>query len=154
MAGPAGCGSGCPTRLSFNDLGLTSIDAGAFGTTGLQHVTSLDLSINQLTNLPSGTFDKLTGLVSLTLHGNQLTSLPAGTFDKLTGLVTLSLEGNQLTSLPAGIFDILSSLTTLRLPSASQFECFVSLPSSVMVYTSPGVGAEKTAYDELARCGE
>jgi Leucine-rich repeat (LRR) protein len=133
---------------------ITSIDAGAFDTTGLQHVTFLDVSANQLTTLPAGVFDALTALFKLDVSANQLTSLPAGAFDKLVNLASLSLDGNQLTSLPAGVFDILTSLTTLRVPLASRFECFVSLPSSATVYTSSGVAADKNAYDELPRCGE
>jgi hypothetical protein len=124
------CGLGCPTSLSFHNLTITSIDAGALDTTGLQHVTVLDLSFN------------------------QLTSLPVGVFDKLINLNSLSLDSNQLTTMPAGVFDLLTSLTTLRLPLASQFECFVSIPSSAAVYTSPGVAANITAYDELPRCSE
>ena len=41
MAGASDCGSGCPATLGFYYLSITSVDAGAFNSTGLQHVTKL-----------------------------------------------------------------------------------------------------------------
>jgi hypothetical protein len=41
MTGTSDCGSGCPSRFDFNDLGITTIDPSAFNSTGLQHATTL-----------------------------------------------------------------------------------------------------------------
>ena len=83
MVGAPDCGSGCPTILAFPGvLSYTScptgssdggIDAGAFKTTGLGHVTQLYVSGNQQNGnimspppgLPAGVFDQLTGLTGL-----------------------------------------------------------------------------------------
>jgi hypothetical protein len=130
MEGWSDCGSGCPAVLEFTNQALTRIKPTAFDSTGLTHVTVLDLSFNQLTTMPVRVFDKLTALASLFLDGNKLTTMPVGVFDRLT------------------------ALSTLRLPLASQFECFVSLPSSVTVYTSSDVVADRESYNALPRCGE
>ena len=179
VTGPADCGAGCPLILNFTGMALTSIDLGAFNTTGMQHVTKMDLSDNALAILPAGIFDKLTGLDSLflqnnqinalplgifdsltsltvlSLDGNQLTSLNAGVFDKLTGLTNLKLRGNDLGTLPPGIFDKLAGLTNLRLPSATKLPCFISMEdtSSGALYTVRGTFASDSLDDDqLPQC--
>ena len=78
---------------------------------------TLNLSVNQLTELPSGIFNSLTSLTTLSLSDNQLTAsmVPAGIFNSLSALGSLDLSLNQLTELPAGIFNSLTNLTTLDL---------------------------------------
>ena len=49
------------------------------------------------------------------MNDNQLSSLPAGIFDNLTGLTRLYLNDNQLSTLPEGLFDGLTGLTSLHL---------------------------------------
>src|SRR5665213_981656 len=63
--------------------------------------TSLDLSGQQLTTLPSYVLAR-TDLTSLNLSNNQLTGLPAG-IGKLTNLTVLNVENNRLQSLPPEI---------------------------------------------------
>ena len=41
MTGPSDCGIGCPAVLDISMQGITSIDPGAFNTTGLQSVEIL-----------------------------------------------------------------------------------------------------------------
>ena len=41
MTGPPDCGIGCPAVLDMSSQDITSIEAGAFNTTGLQNVTDL-----------------------------------------------------------------------------------------------------------------
>jgi hypothetical protein len=59
-----------------------------------------------------------------------------------------------LTGLPAGAFDQLTSLQKLFLPAASQFQCFVTIPSGVTVHLMSGPVSDVGAYDSLPRCGE
>ena len=79
-------------------------------------------------NLKSGDFAGLTGLITLNLHSNELTTLPADIFSGLSALETLRLDNNQLSTLPSGGFSGLTSLTTLDL---SENPLPVSLPASL-----------------------
>lgn len=86
----------------------------------LKRATSLDLSNNRLTGLPSS-FATLSHLVRIDLSCNQITSLPAN-FGDLRRLRHLDLYNNQLTHLPLS-FEQLSSLRWLDLkknPLSSQ----------------------------------
>ena len=60
----------------------------------LKHLVSLDLSKNQLTELPHG-IGHLSNLKRLSLYGNQLTILPLE-FSLLKQLVFLDLKNNPL----------------------------------------------------------
>ena len=97
--------------LSANDL--TSLPKDIFD--GLDSLTDLDLSGNDLTALPKDIFDGLTKLDKLELNGNDLTTLPEDIFDGLDSLRNLDLSGNDLTSLPKDIFDGLTKLEKLEL---------------------------------------
>ncbi len=100
-------------ELNLSNNQLTNLPAGIF--TGLTNLQKLYLGGNQLTNLPAGIFTGLTNLQILSLYNNQLTNLPAGIFTGLTNLQKLYLYKNQLTTLPAGIFTGLTNLQKLSL---------------------------------------
>ena len=87
-----------------------------------ENLTVLDLSANQLTDLPPELF-QLTKLTRLDLNNNRLTALPAE-IAQLTNLTVLNLSGNQLTTLPAEISK-LTKLNTLNLNN----NLFTTLPS-------------------------
>ena len=98
-------------NLSANDL--SELPADAFSRlTKLEHI---NLRKNELTSLPAGVFSGLSELTRLNLSENELTSLPAGVFSGLSKLIALDLEFNQLSSLPAGLLSGLTDLTTLDL---------------------------------------
>ncbi|WP_068457145.1 S-layer homology domain-containing protein [Aedoeadaptatus pacaensis] len=63
-------------------------------------VSSIILDSNNITQLPEGIFDNMTGLTKISLGGNKLSELSAGVFKNNKNLAILWLEGNQLSSLP------------------------------------------------------
>ena len=75
----------------------------------------LNLNGSRLMALPTGIFDKLSGLRVLNLSGNQLTDLPPDIFDQLTNLASLDLSENRLIELPLGVFERVSNLRSLNL---------------------------------------
>ena len=75
-------------------------------------ITSIDLSSNPLSSLPSGTFAQLPTLNSINLRGNALTSVPAGL---PAGLTALDLSDNSIESLPDGAFNGLPQLDVLKM---------------------------------------
>ena len=99
--------------LSANEL--TEIPAGLF--TGLTSLTEIELAENELSSLDAGVFSGLTALERLGLDDNELSSLPAGLFTGLAVLEELNLPENDLTrtGLPAGLFSDLTALQRLRL---------------------------------------
>ncbi|KOA75063.1 NEAT domain-containing protein [Clostridium botulinum] len=80
-----------------------------------KNVTALDLTGNEITELPDGVFDNLTKLKKLDIHGNYIKKLPKGIFDKLTELTELHIGMNQFKELPQGIFDRLTKLKQLSI---------------------------------------
>ena len=71
---------------------------------------------NDLTVLPAGVFDDLTGLTTLNLRNNSLTALPDGRIrlaDRTDEIWVCN--DNSLTVLPAGVFDELTALPRLDL---------------------------------------
>ena len=79
--------------------------------------TTIDLSDNHITSIPSGAFDSLSALTELNLNSNNITSIPSGAFDSLSALTQLGLWSNRISSIPSGAFDSLSVLTVLNLNS-------------------------------------
>ena len=68
-----------------------------------------------LLSLPSGLFDRLTGLERLFVYRSGFDSLPAGLFDRLTGLKELLLFSNRLHALPDNLFEKLTAIATIDL---------------------------------------
>ncbi|XP_071622999.1 leucine-rich repeat-containing G-protein coupled receptor 5 isoform X9 [Heliangelus exortis] len=112
---------GCPTpcrceqegvllRADCSDLGLTAVPA------NLSVFTSyLDLSMNNITKLPSNRVHNLRFLEELRLAGNGLTSIPKGAFAGLFSLKVLMLQNNQLRQVPTEALQNLHNLQSLHL---------------------------------------
>ncbi|KAM9311692.1 leucine-rich repeat-containing G-protein coupled receptor 5 [Gastrophryne carolinensis] len=97
-------------RVDCSDRGLTGLPA------NLSSFTSyLDLSMNNITKLPSGALHNLHYLEELRLAGNELTYIPKGAFAGLNNLKVLMLQNNQLKQAPSEAFHNLRSLQSLRL---------------------------------------
>ena len=99
--------------MFLEDYGLRTVKAGDFD--GLTSLGGLNLSHNQLTELPEDLFDDLTSLTWLQLNNNRLTELREDEFSDLTKLERLYLGHNRLTALPGGLIDDNSVLHTLIL---------------------------------------
>lgn len=78
-------------------------------------LAALNLTNNQLEELPEQLFDGLNNLVLIELGGNKLVNLPDHIFEGLNNLRTLGLSFNQLGNLPDHLFDGLNNLQSLIL---------------------------------------
>ncbi|THV02992.1 hypothetical protein K435DRAFT_716145 [Dendrothele bispora CBS 962.96] len=76
----------------------------------------LNLSFNEIQDLPSSFFKSFSKLEELYLSGNKLTSIPTEDLPKLTHLSTLYLNGNRLQTLPQELGKV-KSLTILDVGS-------------------------------------
>ncbi len=101
-------------KLDLSHRGLTSLD-GLDKISGIETVTVLSLSHNELESLPEGTLDKMTGLKTIYLQGNKLKALPDHLFDKLLGLERLFLDHNKLVVMQPELFDESINLQRLAL---------------------------------------
>ncbi|XP_022663870.1 uncharacterized protein LOC111272547 isoform X2 [Varroa jacobsoni] len=82
-------------QFIYSNSALSVVTRGTFPTdvTELRHI---DLSSNNLANLPSGLFDHMTALVEVVLKGNRFTTLEANLMNHKAWLnmTLLNLEGN------------------------------------------------------------
>lgn len=83
--------------LSQNEL--TEIPDGVFEM--LSNLKNLDLSSNHITHISKDSFSGLVQLERLYLHANRIHSIHLEAFDSLEMLLELKLQGNQLTYLPS-----------------------------------------------------
>ena len=82
----------------------------------LKELTVLNLSFNEIQEIPPFWLQSLSALEELYLSGNKLTSLPSENLYRLTKLSTLFLNGNKLQTLPAELGKV-KSLTVLDVGS-------------------------------------
>ncbi|XP_055482156.1 leucine-rich repeat-containing G-protein coupled receptor 5 isoform X3 [Psammomys obesus] len=115
---PLGCPSRCQCeldgrmllRVDCSDLGLSELPS------NLSVFTSyLDLSMNNLSQLPPSLLHNLRFLEELRLAGNALTHIPKGAFSGLHSLKVLMLQNNQLRQVPSEALQNLRRLQSLRL---------------------------------------
>ncbi|KAG9316864.1 hypothetical protein JVU11DRAFT_2939 [Chiua virens] len=78
----------------------------------LKELRVLNLSFNEIQELPSSFLRNLTRLEELYLSGNQLTSIPTEDLPRLTRLSVLFLNGNKLQTLPQELGKV-QSLTVI-----------------------------------------
>lgn len=100
--------------LQLQDLDITDL-TGLQTIPNPQEVLHLDLSGNNIIELPEHVLDKLVNLQTLILTGNPIVEVKKNTFNKLTKLDQLHLENTGLSSLPDEVFDELSNLKMLNL---------------------------------------
>ena len=80
-----------------------------------ESVTTLDLSYNNITELPSDLLMMMPQLENFYMENNKLTSIPKGFFKNNTKLNWIALDGNEITTLEDGTFKGLDQLTILGL---------------------------------------
>lgn len=81
----------------------------------LSQLIELDLSYNQIADLPRNAFNDLPKLISLNLAHNQLTIIPFQIFDSLKSIEQLDLSQNRLVSFPDNFFISNNALRVLNL---------------------------------------
>lgn len=91
-------GLGALILLDLSQNELTEIPEGVFGT--LSKLKNLDVSSNQITHIQKGSFSGLVQLERLYLYANRIQSIHLEAFKGLDMLLELKLQGNQLGSLP------------------------------------------------------
>ncbi|XP_037369880.1 leucine-rich repeat-containing G-protein coupled receptor 5 isoform X2 [Talpa occidentalis] len=97
-------------RVDCSDSGLSELPA------NLSVFTSyLDLSMNNISQLPPYPLHSLRFLEELRLAGNALTYIPKGAFAGLDSLKVLMLQNNHLRQVPMEALQNLRSLQSLRL---------------------------------------
>ncbi|XP_066580125.1 leucine-rich repeat-containing G-protein coupled receptor 5 isoform X2 [Amia ocellicauda] len=123
-AGTVGSGSrhkDCPPRCACEEDGvLLRVDCSDLGLAALPRNLSvftayLDLSMNNITQLPASALSNLHFLEELRLAGNDLTHIPKGAFSGLFNLKVLMLQNNQLRQVPSEALQNLRNLQSLRL---------------------------------------
>ncbi|XP_076861594.1 leucine-rich repeat-containing G-protein coupled receptor 5-like [Brachyhypopomus gauderio] len=115
-------------RADCADLGLQALPSAMS-----IFISYLDLSMNNISQLPSKAFTNLHFLEELRLAGNQLRDVPKGAFDGLVSLQVLMLQNNRLEEVPREALQHLHSLHSLRLDanhiSRVPQRCFEGLSS-------------------------
>uniref|UniRef100_A0A8C6M9L8 Vasorin n=1 Tax=Nothobranchius furzeri TaxID=105023 RepID=A0A8C6M9L8_NOTFU len=91
---------------------------------GLVELVSLDLSQNEIREVPDGVFESLSELKNLDLSGNQIAHISKDSFSGMVQLERLYLQGNHIQSIHWEAFDGLEMLLELKL----QRNQLVSLP--------------------------
>ena len=93
---------------------MTSYPADALSVLDL---STIDLSFNQIINLPKESFDQADSLTSLNLDGNSITHLFENQFAKATSLESISLNSNNIAYLPEGLLNNNEHVIELKLES-------------------------------------
>ena len=78
---------------------------------------TLNASSNNIPDLPNGVFNGMSQLTHLDLSNNKIADLPNGVFNDIGRLHFLDLSHNKITGLPNGVFDGIHYLRTLILTS-------------------------------------
>ncbi|GJQ74435.1 Tl [Trypoxylus dichotomus] len=100
--------------IKLEKISLRLNEIGEFpNVTYLKNIHSIDLSSNQINNLPERL--NLPSLTLLSLWNNNLTTLNESCFTGMSALITLELRRNQFTHLPTKILHPLTGLEELSL---------------------------------------
>lgn len=87
-------------KLNFLEISHTPLDELSDGIGNIKNLAQLCLTSNKLCSVPAG-LGKLQFLRFLDLSFNQITELPDDIFKHLTRLTSLNVSGNELVRLPS-----------------------------------------------------
>ncbi len=90
-------------ELDLSDCDLSDVPQKVLELAYSDHICSLSLRNNQLTNLPASFVESFSSLKRLNLSSNQLENLPHN-FGQLKALEKCYLQDNQLTKLPESMY--------------------------------------------------
>ncbi|XP_060032648.1 leucine-rich repeat-containing G-protein coupled receptor 4 isoform X2 [Erinaceus europaeus] len=120
-AAPPLCAAPCSCdgdrRVDCSGKGLTAVPEGLSAFT-----LALDISMNNITQLPEDAFKNFPFLEELTLQNNQLKTVPSEAIRGLSALQSLRLDANHITSVPEDSFEGLAQLRHLWLDDNSLTE--------------------------------
>ncbi|KAK0427033.1 hypothetical protein QR680_010031 [Steinernema hermaphroditum] len=119
-------------RLVLNRNTISRIDPQAFAGTLGESLIEIDLSDNQLREVPTQSLAVLQRLKKLYLNRNRLTQLSPSSFIGLDGLLKLELAGNKLTDSSLGDGSVFRPLRTLNELSLGTNSLTV-IPSAALV---------------------
>ena len=100
--------------LDLSNKKLTNL-VGLHYVEGIRYIKHLNLSGNQLVELPTNLLKVLSNLKALLLYNNELKELPSNFSNELSNLKFLLLSGNRLRNLPSNFSNGLSKLELLNL---------------------------------------
>lgn len=110
---------GLQNSLKYLCLSDNKLTDSCFPTIGhLKNLSCLNLSYNEIFEIPQGHLSNLPNLVNLYLSGNYLSSLPTEDFENWTNLENFMLNGNRFTALP-GELSRIRNLSALDVGSNS-----------------------------------
>ena len=107
-------------ELILKNNGVQALDNSIFAGMPLKKV---DISGNNLMELPTDLCERLVSLESFNASDNALQTLPSGFFRNQSALLELYLHTNFITCLPSDIFRPLMNLTRLEIHGNPDLEC-------------------------------
>ncbi|XP_011673131.2 uncharacterized protein LOC100887883 isoform X2 [Strongylocentrotus purpuratus] len=156
---PSGTPDGCRCQnrvFNCSGLGLNNMPTSL---SSLSNFDVIDLSNNDLVNVPLGAFQNLP-VQRIILKNNAITEIRPGGFDNLNLLTSINLEMNGLSILEQTGFNLLTSLTELLL-AGNPVDCsndanawlkswMVTADSSVLTGDCSSTGTISDALDSVA----
>lgn len=98
------------SRVNLSSNKITSIQVNAFSFMSATYSQTINLSRNNITTIPCGTFNSLPNDVSIILSYNQITAVPSCAFIyPSSSAIKIYLENNIITNIAPGAFNFASA---------------------------------------------
>ena len=142
---PAGlfAGSARLVDLDLSNTSLMELPAGLFADTAI--LQTLKAGGGNLHSFPTAALSDLgRSLQELELHGNEISSVPSGALDGLTGLTEILLNDNSITTLPDNLLRPLTKVEVVSLEDNPGFDSFAPVVEAI-----PAQNVERRARVDL-----